>query len=1249
MTPSSPPIPSEQSHFEVIKDHLPEWLLEASREQRDALRQSLIASCNSRHELKQMMAKLQSPAQFVKPLLEQAIIVNFRLTLDVEQATFVHVRKNDYFFGLVSVQGETREQTLLSAALQNFEESLTSADSFATGSGIYRVPGVQDSKTAIKPEEFALVCRQLDFGSLYQAHLRSVLKATAQADQDAADSAQDTLIKSYRDAFAVTIHLAIIRKELSTTCHRVLLDVLLGQYVVRYGTQPCSRLGLLGMDVSEVLVIGLDAEEGTSPCLVYIPQDPIGTLARYASIEDFENELSRRLLSHSYRRFFSRFLPFSHQGQLLSQMIRQAIVQKWRPHIRHIPPPGPAFLTLHPIAGNVFKGLHDQRVQQIERHGRMVVIPTADTDAQARQHLLEAYENAGLNVLVFAASFIPVIGDILLIFTAAQLLQEAYQGFDAWRRHEKVEALNYLMDVTEQVALMGANAGALKAGRFVNSLLRVKLSPSQSGLWKPDLTPYRQALELPEALLPDEQGLYDYQGKHYLSLDEQLYEVGSAGTPPEWSIQHPDDPWAYSPPLLHNGSGAWRTLYDNPQDWSELKRLRRLGPFAASTSPEDLAPILHASASDSNLLFELHRDNQSPPAQLVDTLKRFRLDRQVQHQRLLESPPDTDGAGPSVTAEQNTSTRFEDLYRQSEQVEGPLPEQIRQDFPNLPKSYVEAMARSINPAEARQILDQKSLPAYLKDEAELSQQNVETARLNEGLYLHATFNPSSDQMALQTLEALPGWSGNVRLELYSHTLANPPAASVGDDSATIVRRLLREGSRYRVYDADGEQILAPSDLYSAIGRSLPASELENLGFIGPNRNSALKQSLIDKITQLDASPRRVLRIPASPPSRPYRPGRALDTHFALETPPSDLKPVGDGLYQGAFSRRYIEEGERYYEVKSSDLGWKLIDARSPFRFYRPVLRRRAGHWEINTDIGLKGGAPGPVHSKIELVESESSMVSALEYIKPEPFTRTDLERMKAIKSYQRAPNRMGDYDRANNGRYPLRDLSGNPLRIKKIQHTSEIADSGVRYQAKDILPYLKWGSHEEVAKLYEEKLLLRPFTEEDAKFTQEKSMVGQAMVVARRPLKAGEAIGVYGGNFLPFHVSNARQDPFVIDILPAPLSRRPKWDRLMLSGDNIISRINSIFEYEENLPVRQAGSGYNVEGATFPVDVDIGGGRLEQFLLSAFFTTRDIPADEELRWNYGYTEAGVRTTFATSETSPETGTQAPGPRKSIRE
>ncbi|MEF9672896.1 hypothetical protein QNM99_14205 [Pseudomonas sp. PCH446] len=73
----------------------------------------------------------------------------------------------------------------------------------------------------------------------------------------------------------MTIHLAGIKGDISTADYRVLLNALSHSHVVRYGTHPYSRLKFLGLDISEVLVIGLDAEDGTHPCIVYIPQDPI--------------------------------------------------------------------------------------------------------------------------------------------------------------------------------------------------------------------------------------------------------------------------------------------------------------------------------------------------------------------------------------------------------------------------------------------------------------------------------------------------------------------------------------------------------------------------------------------------------------------------------------------------------------------------------------------------------------------------------------------------------------------------------------------------------------------------------------------------------------------------------------------------------------------------------------------------------------------------------------------------------------
>ena len=141
-------------------------------------------------------------------------------------------------------------------------------------------------------------------------------------------------------------------------------------------------------------------------------------------------------------------------------------------------------------------------------------------------------------------------------------------------------------------------------------------------------------------------------------------------------------------------------------------------------------------------------------------------------------------------------------------------------------------------------------------------------------------------------------------------------------------------------------------------------------------------------------------------------------------------------------------------------------------------------------------------------------------------------------------------------------------------------------------------------------------------------MIGEATVITRRPLSKGEALGVYGGDILPFFVAKARRDPYLMAVKDVrPVSPHALNTQPVLSGDNALSRINTIFEYEADVPVRQAASGYNVEAAQFRVQAQVGN-RQDQMILTGLFASESIPAGTELRWNYQYDEATIRALFA---------------------
>jgi hypothetical protein len=90
-------------------------------------------------------------------------------------------------------------------------------------------------------------------------------------------------------------------------------------------------------------------------------------------------------------------------------------------------------------------------------------------------------------------------------------------------------------------------------------------------------------------------------------------------------------------------------------------------------------------------------------------------------------------------------------------------------------------------------------------------------------------------------------------------------------------------------------------------------------------------------------------------------------------------------------------------------------------------------------------------------------------------------------------------------------------------------------------------------------------------------------------------------------------------------------DPVVVIGDNIISRINSNFEYDATgKPIHQSPDGYNVQIVGFKVEADmLIGDRLvnRPYMLNALFASEDIAAGTELRWNYNYSDKEMKMIF----------------------
>jgi hypothetical protein len=264
--------------------------------------------------------------------------------------------------------------------------------------------------------------------------------------------------------------------------------------------------------------------------------------------------------------------------------------------------------------------------------------------------------------------------------------------------------------------------------------------------------------------------------------------------------------------------------------------------------------------------------------------------------------------------------------------------------------------------------------------------------------------------------------------------------------------------------------------------------------------------------------------------------------------------------------------------------------------------------------------------------ADEAFEMASESMPIKPYSGEELSVMRQAVPYSAANNKLGSYNRANNGKYPVRRVDGQPMFIKEIEPSSTLANGNV-YAVAPVVPYLKAGGFETVARLYEEKLQLRTFTEADILVPGEKALVGQSMVVANRRIAKGEIVGVYGGDLVPYVSLSRDEQVFAMTAATGIAIENGKAHEVKIAivGDNIVSRINTNFVFnKEGRPIRQSPGGYNVEIVPFRVQVEdrSGGQAIRRGLeLGTIFATADIPAGKELRLNYNYSPKDLTLIF----------------------
>ncbi|PQP04367.1 hypothetical protein C5612_10245 [Pseudomonas frederiksbergensis] len=253
---------------------------------------------------------------------------------------------------------------------------------------------------------------------------------------------------------------------------------------------------------------------------------------------------------------------------------------------------------------------------------------------------------------------------------------------------------------------------------------------------------------------------------------------------------------------------------------SRVALIRGIGPSVASLSDEVLAQIGKVSVIDDDML-RLMQAGRPPTPLLADTISRFKIDQDL---------------GAAGTPEQ-----FNSRYAALQQSEHEWVRLFQQQYPTLPKGAIEQIfdRYGVDIRQAPDVTEFRQVFTRLDSKARQYQQHVRLNRAYEGLYLRSVASPDSDILALHSLQNLPGWPRNLRIDVLDQSVAGRVLDRIGAQDATAVRRLVRIGHHYLHQGS-------PTDFYTALLGVLTDDDRSALHLTSPGSVDELRLAISDQ-------------------------------------------------------------------------------------------------------------------------------------------------------------------------------------------------------------------------------------------------------------------------------------------------------------------------------------------------------------------------------------------------------------------
>ncbi len=217
-------------------------------------------------------------------------------------------------------------------------------------------------------------------------------------------------------------------------------------------------------------------------------------------------------------------------------------------------------------------------------------------------------------------------------------------------------------------------------------------------------------------------------------------------------------------------------------------------------------------------------------------------------------------------------------YDQLQHNDSPFVQRLRQTFKGLPTSIAEELEANATQAELTLLRTEGKLPERIAGEARVYQQKLRLARAYEGLFLDSVQTLDSEKVKLHSVEALPGWSNEVNVQVHDGRFGGPQLDSVGPDQAPVRKVLVKQDDLYQARDEDDGHLHGNDNLYGALLHALPDGPRAQLGFPHVGQKTDLQYT----VRQAPLLPRR--KVQELLQTQPTKPGEKSPMRLAEGRP-----------------------------------------------------------------------------------------------------------------------------------------------------------------------------------------------------------------------------------------------------------------------------------------------------------------------------------------------------------------------------